>query len=119
MRPACGSTFGVVGVLLACWSAPQIAVGSTVSGQVQLAAPPNDPVPNARVTLFASLLTFFAETRSDALGAYSIEAVPPGSYQLGCAALGFDYVEASITLGGSACGTESDTNVMRVHRPPR
>ena len=102
MRPACGKTFGVVGVLLACWSSPQIAGGSTVSGQVRLAAPPNDPVPDARLTLFTPSMTFFAETRSDALGAYSIEAVPTGTYQLGCEALRFDYVEASISLGAGA-----------------
>ena len=72
MRPACGNTFGVVGVLLACWSSPQIAGGSTISGQVRQAAPPNDPVPDARMTLFTISMTFFAEARSDALGAYSI-----------------------------------------------
>ncbi|MCH8147978.1 MAG: carboxypeptidase regulatory-like domain-containing protein [Planctomycetes bacterium] len=96
------NAFRGVGVLLACWISSQTAVGSTLSGQVRLAAPPNDPVPDARVTLFTPSMTFFAETRSDAAGAYSIEGVPAGTYQLGCAALGFDYLEASITLGAGA-----------------
>jgi len=54
------------------------------------------PVPGARVTLFTGDLSFFREARSDASGAYLFAGVPPGSYRLGAAALGFDYQEVAV-----------------------
>ncbi len=93
---------GCAGVFVACLGLTQAAAGATVGGSVRLASPPNDVVPNARVTLFTPSLSFFAEARSDAAGVYSIDGVPAGVYQLGCAAVGFDYIEASITLGAVA-----------------
>lgn len=74
---------------------------ATISGEVRNAAPPNDPVPNARITIFNPTLSFFAEARSDSAGAYSIANVPVGPYQIGCAALRFEYVEQALSVGAA------------------
>lgn len=74
------------------------SLAGTVTGVIQRAAPPNNPISNARVTIFNPNLTVFHEARSDATGAYSIPNVPSGAYQIGCAALSFQYVEASINV---------------------
>ncbi|MCZ6766060.1 MAG: DUF1929 domain-containing protein [bacterium] len=101
MWPTCCNTFATVGILLASLNSTETATGSTISGQVRFAVSPNDPVSDARLTLFTPALTFFAETRTDGTGAYSIDGVPAGTFQLGCAALGFDYVEETVSLGTS------------------
>ena len=54
------------------------------------------PVAGARMTLFRGDLSFFREVRSDASGAYLFAGVPPGTYRLGAAALGFDYQEVQV-----------------------
>lgn len=55
-------------------------------------------ISNARVTLFTPSLTFFSEQRTSSNGTYVFAQVPPGDYRLGAAALGFEYVEAGITI---------------------
>ena len=79
---------------------PTLSLAATVSGDVRRSAPPNNPVNNARVTIFTGSLSFFAEARTDGAGLYSID-VPAGTYQIGCAALGYGYVEQSITVGAA------------------
>ena len=88
----------VPAVVLASWALVQTAGGATISGHVRLAAAPNDPVSNARITLFTPPLTFFAETRSDASGFYSIPGIPEGAYELGCARVRFDYIEETVSI---------------------
>jgi len=66
-----------------------ISSAATMSGQVQQSASPGQPVANSRMTLFTPSLSFFRETRSNSLGAYTFGNVPNGTYQLGCAALRF------------------------------
>lgn len=76
------------------------SVAATISGQVQQSAPPGQTVANARMTLFTPSLSFFSETRSNSLGAYTFGDVPNGTYQLGCAALRFEYVEQVVQVVG-------------------
>lgn len=57
------------------------------------------PVPGARMTLFKPDLAFFHEARTDAGGVFLFAGVPPGSYRLGAAARGFDYLESAVTVG--------------------
>lgn len=52
------------------------ANAATVTGEARRAAPANDPVSNARITIFDPTLSFFAEARTDSAGAYSIANVP-------------------------------------------
>ena len=75
-----------------------LCLAATVTGTVRRSGTPNDPVINARVTIFDPSLSYFGETRTDSLGAYSILNVPSGSYRIGCAALGREYVEQAITV---------------------
>lgn len=51
---------------------------------------------NARVTLFVPSLAFFVEERTDALGRYVFDDVPPGTYRLGVAARDREYVEMAV-----------------------
>ncbi len=99
---SCRKMLCTVGVVLAYMGTGQAIAGTTLSGQVQFATPPNDPIPNARITLFTPTLSVFAETRSDPSGTYTFTGVPAGTYQLGCAAMGQEYAEASITLAAGA-----------------
>jgi len=78
---------------------PTLVSAATISGEVRRAAPPNDPIANARVTIFDGSLSLFREARSNGAGAYSIPDVPIGSYQIGCAALRFEYVQQSVIIG--------------------
>ena len=55
------------------------------------------PVLGARLTLYTPDLGFFREARSDASGAFLFSGVPPGTYRLGAAALGFDYAEVAVS----------------------
>ena len=73
-----------------------------VTGTVRRAAIPNDPVSNARVTIFDPSLSYFGEARTDSAGAYSILNVPSGTYRIGCAALEFEYVEQAITVASGS-----------------
>ncbi len=77
-----------------------ISLAATISGQVQQSASPGQPVANSRMTLFTPSLSFFRETRSNSLGAYTFGNVPNGTYQLGCAALRFEYVEQVVQVVG-------------------
>ena len=56
------------------------------------------PVPGARVTLFLSDLAAFHERRTDADGRFVFSVMNPGSYRLGVAKPGFDYVERAMAL---------------------
>ncbi|GFO81990.1 MAG: hypothetical protein A49_16170 [Methyloceanibacter sp.] len=76
------------------------SVAATISGQVQQTASPGQPVTDARMTLFTPSLSFFRETRSNTLGAYTFGNVPNGTYQVGCAALRFEYIEQVVQVVG-------------------
>ena len=86
------------GPALVFLAAPAFVAAATVTGEVRRTAPPNDPIVNARTTIFDVSLSFFSEVRTNAAGAYSIPNVPSGTYRIGCAASGFEYVEQTITV---------------------
>ncbi len=108
MLPTNRRLYGLAIALLACETLIPAAAGVTISGQVRRTAPPNDPVANARITIFTPSLTYFAETRSDASGVYAIDNVPEGAYELGCAGMRFDYIEQSVTLGAGGLQRDFD-----------
>lgn len=89
-----------VWLLLGCLLATPVAVAVTITGEVRRAAPPDTPVPDARVTVFDASLSFFREARTDASGAYTIPSVPDGAYQIGCAAIDLEYIEEAISVAG-------------------
>ena len=76
-----------------------VASGATITGEIRRASPPNDAIANARLTVFDATLSFFMEARSGASGNYSIANVPAGTYKIGCAALRFEYIEQSLSVG--------------------
>lgn len=96
------------------------AMAGIVTGIVRQAGGSQDPIPDARVTLFDPALTFFKEMRTDVTGAYTMEGVPAGSYQLGASALRFEYVESAavVTVGPDAfdvfLGPETETGYWEV-----
>ncbi|MHC4236452.1 MAG: carboxypeptidase-like regulatory domain-containing protein, partial [Planctomycetota bacterium] len=92
-------TIPVLGAALVLGSSSASPAGM-VSGVVREADGAQPPVADARMTLFDPSLTFFEEARTDVTGAYSLDSVPPGTYQLGCAALRFEYVEETVSVGG-------------------
>lgn len=79
--------------------AGQHAGAPAVAGFVRLAGT-GQPVADARVTLFRPALDVFHEVRSSSAGAYAIAGVAPGSYRLGVAAPGLEYVELALNLSG-------------------
>ncbi len=87
------------GIPLFLFGAAPFANGGTVTGQVRMSADPQDPVPNARVTIFVESLSFFKEVRSDQAGMYAVEDVPPGNYRLGCARRNLQYDEIETGVG--------------------
>ena len=68
--------------------------GSITNGIMQ-------PVQNARVILFNGDTTFFEETRSALTGSYAFANVPSGSYTLGVAKEGMDYLDTLLNLSTS------------------
>ncbi len=94
--PRCLQSLAAVVAMLAT---PSFVAAAAVTGEVRRASSPNDPIANARVTIFTEALTFFTEARSDVLGVYSIASVPAGTYRIGCEALRFEYIEQSVTVG--------------------
>jgi len=87
------------GLVIALLTAPAFVAAATVSGEVRRSVPPNDPIANARVTVFDVSLAMFKEARTDGAGVYSIPNVPSGNYQIGCAALRFEYVQQPVAVG--------------------
>ncbi len=79
------------------YSSANPARAGTITGTVQDASG-EEPIANARVTLFVSDLTFFREDRSDEAGQYMLGDVPTGMYLLGVSALRFEYVEVTVTV---------------------
>lgn len=78
------------------------SAAAAVTGTVRRAVT-SAPIPGARVTLFTPGLAVFVETRSDAGGNYSMPSLP-GTFRIGCAARGYDYIENQLVLspgGGS------------------
>jgi len=67
----------------------------SVTGQVARSVSSND-IAGARVTLFTPDLQFFREARTDAGGAFQFRFIGSGSYQLGVAALGFEYQQKTV-----------------------
>ncbi|MGH8596964.1 MAG: carboxypeptidase regulatory-like domain-containing protein, partial [Gammaproteobacteria bacterium] len=92
--------FSILTISMLAGSARVLA--GSVEGHVSRAAVPNDPIANAHMTLFTPSLSFFKESRSDGQGFYRFDNLPAGSYQLGCAALRFEYVEITVGIGGGA-----------------
>ena len=68
--------------------------GSITNGIMQ-------PVQDARVILFNGDTTFFEETRSALTGSYAFANVPSGSYTLGVAKEGMDYLDTVLNLSTS------------------
>src|SRR6516165_6935898 len=73
---------------------------SEVTGLLSAVAT-GDPVPNVRLTLFTPDVSFFRETRSDIRGEYQFTSVPNGTYRLGVAGRGYEYVETEVVLKDS------------------
>jgi hypothetical protein len=69
---------------------------AAVSGTLRTGA--GAAIPWARVTLFRSDLSYFAEVRSDGRGVYRLDAAPMGVYRLGVAAPGWGYQEAAVEI---------------------
>ncbi len=62
-------------------------------------------IANARVTVFTGDLSYFREARTALSGRWTFGDVPPGSYRLGLAAEGYDYVERDLLVPGRSPGT--------------
>lgn len=102
--------WAAVGVALGAVSADR-ADGSIISGSVVKAESSEDPIVGARVTVFDPALAFFAETRSDGAGDYSLASIPHGTYQIGCAALGRDYLETTVTVDADPLNQDFELEV--------
>ena len=61
----------------------------------------NQSISDARVTLFTENLSAFFENRTDVAGQYSFSGMESGQYQLGVAALSFEYEEVQLAVAGS------------------
>jgi hypothetical protein len=72
------------------------ALNADLLGSVQ--TPAGAAVPDARVTLFKSDLSFFLEARTSSSGTYIFAMLPAGAYRLGVAAPGWEYVEVAQAL---------------------
>jgi hypothetical protein len=85
---------------------PQIVpttLGKVVRGRVLSGSAPAVPVVGARITLFTSNLSFFAETRTDQQGLYGFSTVPLGiPLNLGVAARDWAYQERSLLYAGTS-----------------
>lgn len=56
------------------------------------------PISGARITLFDSSLTYFAEKRSDNSGLFIFNNIPAGNYSLGVEKLTKEYLQQSVTV---------------------
>lgn len=101
MRRMSNSGWLAAGCVAAILGNASFVRAATVTGEVRRASPPNDPIANTRVTVFDVSLAFFKEARTDVAGIYSIPNVPSGTYQIGCAALRFEYVQQPITVAAA------------------
>lgn len=72
-------------------------------------------VPAARVTLFSADLRFFRETRTANTGLYAFSFVPNGTFRLGVAARGREYVEAALAIAASSA--EQDVSLTPETHP--
>lgn len=72
------------------------AHAASVSGVVIASG---EPVANARVTLFTPGLEAFFETRALGDGSYSMDRIVPGKYELGVAAVGYEYEQIGVNVG--------------------
>ena len=59
------------------------------------------PVKSARVTLYKNGLSYFSELRTNAFGKFNFADVPAGSYNLGVAALSYDYETLNVSTNGA------------------
>ncbi|HKQ47547.1 MAG TPA: galactose oxidase-like domain-containing protein [Phycisphaerae bacterium] len=74
--------------------------GNEVTGEVRNSAT-QAPIPNARVILFEPTLTFFKETRSDALGQFTFANLPVVDiWRLGACSLSREYIEIEAVVKG-------------------
>ena len=96
---------------------PSPAAAGSLAGSIGQSAVPQNVVANARMTLFTPDLAFFREARSGASGDYTFADVPPGTYRLGCAAVGYDYVETEIAV--PAAGGTQDLALGTLTQPGR
>lgn len=99
MRRRSKSGWLAAGGAAAILGSPSFAVAGTVTGEVRRASLPNDAIANTRVTIFDASMAFFIEARTDLAGVYSISNVPSGTYQIGCAARRFEYVQQALVVG--------------------
>lgn len=90
--------YGLLGVLLALAAAVP-AGAQPAPGQVEgvVVDPFGDPLPGVNVVLQGTL----RGAATDAEGRFTIPRVPPGTYTLVVSALGYDRVEATITVAAS------------------
>ena len=88
-----------------------VAKANTVQGIIREADAPQAPIEGARVTLFDTTLTFFAELRSGADGTYSFAGVPDGQYLLGASKLRMEYAEQTVNVTVAGVVQDFDLDV--------
>ena len=72
---------------------------NTLSGNLSNSM--SQPVQGARVIVFNSDTSFFAETRSTVNGTYSFSSLPNGSYTIGVAQPGMEYEDSTLNLSSN------------------
>ncbi len=77
----------------------QAVYPATLSGK--LSEESGSAIAGARVTLFNPDTTYFRETRSGASGTYTLDELPDGSFKIGAAAIGREYIEVSKSVAGA------------------
>jgi hypothetical protein len=73
-------------------------LAASITGTVETDDFPSAPLANARVTLFDGSMNFFREVRAAADGAFTLDGVPLGNYQIGASALRREYAEDAVVV---------------------
>lgn len=109
LRSSVVRRFGSAGVLSAVALAALIATAPSAKAQstgsvtgTVVRVGTGAPIAQARITLFTPNLSFFRETRSNPAGAWGLANIPIGTYRLGAAALGYDYVEQNAVVSSGS-----------------
>src|SRR5687767_5602745 len=91
----------IFSILICLFTTINIAFGAQIAGTISKAGSSQEPVFNARISLFSTNLALFLETRSESEGSYRFNDVASGTYQLGVAARYYGYQEITISVGNA------------------